>query len=835
MSGDEVEKPLTSGETPEEETKPEQAAPPGTPPDFTVGIGASAGGLDALEKFLTHLPPDSGMAFIIVTHMDPSRPGMMPEILMRFTEMPVHEVSDGMTVRADTVYIIPSDADLSIMNGTLFLNPPEKTPGVRMPIDSFFRSLADDQGHRAVGILLSGMGSDGTFGIRAIKEHLGMVMVQDPATTTFKAMLESAIATGMVDFIAPAEALPDRLLKYAGTAVSAPGSGEALRKSEERFRLLTENASDVILILDPVGSILYASPSVKQAGGFTPEELIGRSVLELTHPDDLPLVMNALSTAAAHPKERVTLEVRFRHSSGDWLTFDVIGVNLLKEPAVRGFVVNARDITERKRAEEKLRESEEQFRAIFDNSSDGIVLTDPQGGGEILSVNPAACRMLGWTEEEIVGRGRDVLFDRGDPDLLALIDERRRTGSARAELTFRRKDGTSFPGEMSTALFRDVRGKEWALAIIRDITERRRAEDDLRTTKEYLENLIDYANAPIIVWNPEFVITRFNRAFESLTGIPAEEAVGARLEILSPEESRNASMEMIRRAMAGEMWDAVEIPILHRSGSVRTVLWNSANITGNGRGTPLATIAQGQDITGRKQAEEERAALTGRLEEAHREANLYLDIITHDIRNANNVSTMYADLMVDLAEGDLKTYAEKLRNSILRGNGILRNVATIRRVHEESVSLAPVSLDAVIREEVGNYPGASIRYDDRPVEVSADSLLPMIFANLIGNAVKFGGAGVEITVRVEERDDEVLVSVEDTGLGIPDEVKGLLFQRFERGMGRGRGEGLGLYIVRTLVERYGGKVRVEDRVPGHPGEGAAFRFTLQKANGTGGT
>lgn len=232
MSGNEVEKPLKSGETPEEETKPEQEASSGTPA-FIVGIGASAGGLDALEKFLTHLPPDTGMAFIVVTHMDPSRPGMMPEILSRFTEMPVHEIEDGMTVRADTVYMIPPDADLSIMNGTLFLKEPEKTRGVRMPIDSFFRSLAQDRGRKAIGILLSGMGSDGTFGIRAIKEHLGIVMVQDPGTTPFKAMPESAIATGMVDFIVSPEALPDNLLKYAGTAVSVPEGGGALDGESE--------------------------------------------------------------------------------------------------------------------------------------------------------------------------------------------------------------------------------------------------------------------------------------------------------------------------------------------------------------------------------------------------------------------------------------------------------------------------------------------------------------------------------------------------------------------------------------------------------------------------
>nr|WP_300998872.1 ATP-binding protein [Methanoculleus sp.] len=226
------------------------------------------------------------------------------------------------------------------------------------------------------------------------------------------------------------------------------------------------------------------------------------------------------------------------------------------------------------------------------------------------------------------------------------------------------------------------------------------------------------------------------------------------------------------------------------------------------------------------------ARLNRELEEAHREANLYLDIMSHDVRNANNVSSMYADLLVDLAEGDLKTYVGKLHDSIDRSTEILKNVDTIRKVQSESARLVPIDLDAVIREEIGNFPGASIRYEGRWSYVLADGLLPGIFTNLIGNAVKFGGIEVEIAVHVEERDGEVLVSVEDTGPGVPDEVKDKLFTRFERGMAKGKGEGLGLFIVRTLVTRYGGRVWIEDRVPGHPEEGAAFRFTLREPDRT---
>ncbi|MDD1676053.1 MAG: PAS domain-containing protein [Methanomicrobiales archaeon] len=185
-----------------------------TPPRIIVGIGASAGGLEALEQFFSHLPDKSGIAFVVVTHQDPHREGLLAELVKRFTPMPVMVIQDRMPVQENTVYVIPPNADLSILHGTLTLMKPVLTKGLRLPIDLFFRHLADDQDGRAIGVILSGMGSDGTLGIRALKERAGMVMVQDPKSTKFNSMSESAIATGLVDYIAPAEDLPKILMEY---------------------------------------------------------------------------------------------------------------------------------------------------------------------------------------------------------------------------------------------------------------------------------------------------------------------------------------------------------------------------------------------------------------------------------------------------------------------------------------------------------------------------------------------------------------------------------------------------------------------------------------------
>ena len=191
----------------------ESGAPESASPPFPiVGIGASAGGLEALEQFLQNVPDKSGLAFVIVQHLDPTHKALLPELLQRATAMPVQQVTDRMRVKADCVYVIPPNHDMSILHGVLHLFKPAAPRGLRLPIDFFFRSLAEDQQERSIGVILSGMGSDGTLGLRAIKEKAGLALAQDPASAKFDSMPRNVINAGLADLVAPVEELPAKLL-----------------------------------------------------------------------------------------------------------------------------------------------------------------------------------------------------------------------------------------------------------------------------------------------------------------------------------------------------------------------------------------------------------------------------------------------------------------------------------------------------------------------------------------------------------------------------------------------------------------------------------------------
>jgi two-component system, chemotaxis family, CheB/CheR fusion protein len=195
--------------------KPDLKGEPSQPQSFSiVGMGGSAGGLEAFEQFFSKMPSDTGTAFVVVPHLDPTHASLMTELLKRVTRMEVTEAKEGTRVKPDCVYVIPPNKEMTIFHGVLSLDLPKVAHGLRMPIDTFLRSLADDQGELAVGIILSGTGMDGTLGLRAIHGSGGMVMVQDPKTAKYAGMPGSAVQTGLADYVLPAEKMPESLTAY---------------------------------------------------------------------------------------------------------------------------------------------------------------------------------------------------------------------------------------------------------------------------------------------------------------------------------------------------------------------------------------------------------------------------------------------------------------------------------------------------------------------------------------------------------------------------------------------------------------------------------------------
>ncbi len=196
---------------------PVDTHPPSEPvkkPGYIVAVGGSAGGLEAFERFFAGIPPDTGMAFVVIQHLDPDHKALVPQLLQRSMKIPVNEIQDGVLVEPDNIYVIPPNTSLSISNGHLKLSEPVEPHGHRLPIDSFFRSLASEYGDKSIAVIVSGMGNDGTLGLRSIKEASGIVLVQSPDSAKFDSMPKSAISTGLVDFVAPIDELPIQLVDY---------------------------------------------------------------------------------------------------------------------------------------------------------------------------------------------------------------------------------------------------------------------------------------------------------------------------------------------------------------------------------------------------------------------------------------------------------------------------------------------------------------------------------------------------------------------------------------------------------------------------------------------
>jgi len=369
--------------------------------------------------------------------------------------------------------------------------------------------------------------------------------------------------------------------------------------------------------------------------------------------------------------------------------------------------------------------------------------------------------------------------------------------------------------------------------------ELRQTQEQLRASEEEYRDLYEFAPVGYLTLDGEGRIRRVNLTGSALLHVERASLIQMRFQTFVAPASLPVFREfMARMAESGEK-ERCELEVV--TPGRKKPQW----LIAEGRSQRAAGGAECRyrvaltDITEKRQLEQslrerdatELARVHRDLESAHREANLYLDILTHDMGNTENVSNLYVELLADSVEGEAAEYVANLKKSINKSIEILGTVSKIRRIHAGPPLLRAANLDAAIRAEIGHFPNIPISYEGTPRQVLADDLLPEVFTNLIGNAVKHGGPGVAVTIRVEAEEMGVLrVTVADTGRGVPDDQKGEIFHRYEQ-QKRGVGEGLGLYLVQILIGRYGGRIWVEDRVSGHHGEGAAFLFTLREARG----
>jgi PAS domain S-box-containing protein len=336
---------------------------------------------------------------------------------------------------------------------------------------------------------------------------------------------------------------------------------------------------------------------------------------------------------------------------GFFLTF----ANMLSQLSYSNIKLR-QSLEERDALVDAVKESEKRYRMLFDHSTDAIILSDPRGGGKILSANPAACRMLGWKEEELVGKGRDVMFSLEDPTPKDVLNELTQSGSAKAQLVYRRKDGTRFPGEISTALFKDSNGEPRVVIIIRDITDRKKAEEALRLSNIYNRSLIEASLDPLVTIGPGGKITDVNNSTETVTGYSRDKLIGTDFSdyFTEPEKAKEAYQHVFQEGMVRDY----PLEIQNKDGHITPVLYN-ASIYKDESGKVIGVFAAARDITELKKAEKALKRAHDTLEKLVKERTVQLEKAYKSLKE-NEKSLSEAQRMAHIGNWDWDVVNDKM-------------------------------------------------------------------------------------------------------------------------------------------------------------------------------
>lgn len=468
---------------------------------------------------------------------------------------------------------------------------------------------------------------------------------------------------------------------------------------------------------------------------------------------------------------------------------------------------------------------------IFDRLQQPTLVLDCEG--RVVIWNDSMVQYTGVPAENIVGMGGyahgKALFGEKRPTLANYLLTRGDAGSDyqqhnESEETFTESRITLASGRevvCTAASLYDTTGRQiGAVETIRNTPEEETIQESRGGAEEQIQVLASALPDMIFKLNRDGVFTQFYWSEARKMGVDPEKVIGAAPGVLLPPEEADFLTGAARRVI--EMGEVVS--------KTRSFMWHgdrrSFKVTihplHNQAGKVVAAAGVSRDITSVLCRERT-------IQETSQLSSLYLDLLGTDIYNTNMVAATIIEMLRERLSGEEAELAQMVKNTVEQGINVIKNVELLNTLKTHRICLEPVDLDSSIRSQIRRYAGIDIRYEGEKLMVWANPLLEHIISNLISNSIKFGGMKVRIEITVMEAGDTVTLTVADTGIGIPDHLKPNIFDRFARGNKTASGSrGLGLHIVKTLTNQYGGRVWAADRVPGKPEEGAAIKVILQK-------
>ncbi|MDQ7785432.1 MAG: PAS domain S-box protein [Desulfomonilaceae bacterium] len=610
---------------------------------------------------------------------------------------------------------------------------------------------------------------------------------------------------------------------------------EDLRRSDERYRSLVEQSVDGIVVVQG-GTVRFANPALAGMFGYSnAQEMEGLGVLKLVSPEYRELMVQRGSDRERGNPAPNWYEFTAVKKDGTLFSAEV-GVGLVMYGGKRALQGIIRDITEKKQAEEAIIRSEQRFRSLIDQAADAVFVHDFTG--RFLEVNRQACVSLGYTRDELlsmsVGDVDPAAASRGDGDKLWP------NLPATFEAHHKRRNGTTFPVEIRLGPIQY--GKTTlVLAVVRDITDRKRAEDRLRESEERYRSLAENSLTGICV-QQDGRLKYVNQVGAQSLGYSVNELIGRPLWDLIHADDREMVMAFAGGRLRGEHPpNRYQFRVLTKNGETKWVEVMASLIEHEGRSAILTNL---MDITDLKVVQTELIEAKDRAEAANLAKTIFLANMSHEFRTPLNAIIGFSEVLEDQFFGSLNTAQMKYVGHVLSSGrhllDLINNILDLSKVESGRMELhlSPVNLQAVLRDAVSMM-GERARNDgiemDLDIEedlidqtVRADETkLRQIMCNLLSNATKFTPRGGEVRTSVRKKDGNVVIRVSDTGIGMKEEDCERIFHVFEQvdsSLARKTaGTGLGLALTRRLVELHGGEITAESQ---GPNKGSTLTFTI---------